>query len=85
MSHYEHMKVLEEPSVLVRARVPASRLRNAELILAKMGLKTSDAINILMAQVELRRGLPFDMSLRDRSTLSADAQADEWTEALGEY
>lgn len=85
MSHYENMKALQEPSVLVRARVPARRLRNAEHILAKMGLKTSDAINILIAQVELRQGLPFDMSIRDRSTLSADAQADEWTEALGEY
>jgi addiction module RelB/DinJ family antitoxin len=79
------MKAMQEPSVLVRARVPTRRLRNAEHILAKMGLKTSDAINILMAQVELRRGLPFDMFLRDQATLSADAQAGEWTEALGEY
>jgi addiction module RelB/DinJ family antitoxin len=79
------MKALQEPSVLVRARVPARRLRNAEHILAKMGLKTSDAINILMAQVELRQGLPFDMFLGDQATLSADVQAGEWTEALGEY
>jgi len=79
------MKKVHETSVLVQARVPAGRLRNAEHILAKMGLKTGDAINILMAQVELRQGLPFDMFLGCRPNLSADAQAGEWTEALGEY
>jgi len=85
MSKYEPMKTEHETSVLVRARVPSRRLRNAEHILAKMGLKTSDAINILMAQVELRQGLPFDMYLGSRTTLTADAQAGEWTEVLGEY
>ncbi len=79
------MKTLESKSVLVRARVPAARLRNAERVLDRMGLKTSDAINVLMAQIELHQGLPFDMTLSRVGTLSAEDQATEWTEAFGAY
>ena len=79
------MKTAKSNSVLVRARVPATRLRNAQRVLDKMGLKTSDAINVLMAQIELRQALPFDMSLSIGETLSADDQAAEWTEAFGAY
>ena len=79
------MNPSSEKSVLVRARVPAARMRNAETILGKLGLKPGDAINMLMAQVELHQGLPFDMTLEPGALLAADAQAVEWTEALGEY
>ena len=79
------MKSISEKSTLVRARVPAKRMRNAELILGKLGLKPGDAINMLMAQVELHQGLPFDMTLNQGYLLTADTQASEWTEALGEY
>ncbi len=79
------MKTVKSDSVLVRARVPAARLRNAQRVLDKMGLKTSDAINVLMAQIELRQGLPFDMTLSTGETLSAEDQAAEWTEAFGAY
>lgn len=72
--------------MLVRARVPARRLQKAERILGKLGMKPSDAINMLMAQVELHQGLPFSLNLqREPLLLSADAQAEAWTEALGEY
>ncbi len=79
------MKTVTSKSVLVRARVPVVRLRNAQRILDKMGLKTSDAINVLMAQIELHQGLPFDMTLPGGETLSPEDQAAEWTEAFGEY
>jgi addiction module RelB/DinJ family antitoxin len=79
------MKTVKSDSVLVRARVPAERLRNAQRVLDKMGLKTSDAINVLMAQIELRQGLPFDMTLSVSETLAAEDQAAEWTEAFGAY
>lgn len=79
------MKTTSESSVLVRARVPAKRLRNAEKILARLGMKPGDAINLLLAQVELRRGLPFNLSLADDVLLSGERQATEWTEAFGAY
>jgi antitoxin component of RelBE/YafQ-DinJ toxin-antitoxin module len=79
------MKTTRESSVLVRARVPAKRLRNAEKILARLGMKPGDAINLLLAQVELRRGLPFSVSLDDAPLVPGERQGAEWAEAFGAY
>ncbi len=51
---------------LFRARVPAARLRKAEKILARLGMKPGDAFNMLLAQIELRQGLPFNVSVNPR-------------------
>ena len=80
------MKAATEKTMLVRARVPSQRLRRAERILSKLGMKPSDAINMLMAQVELHQGLPFMVNIqKEPLLLSADGQAEAWTEAFGEY
>jgi len=71
-------------SVLLRARVPASRLKKAEKILDRLGLKPGDAVNMLLAQIELHNGVPFDLTTAPR-LLSAREQAEVWTEALGAY
>lgn len=71
-------------SILFRTRVPARRLRKAEKILDRLGLKPSDAFNMLLAQIELRNGVPFDLTATPR-LLSAREQADAWTESLGAY
>src|SRR2546425_10876729 len=46
---------------LVRARVAAELKENAEKVLAQLGLSTSQAITLFLKQVELRRGLPFQV------------------------
>ncbi|HMP74400.1 MAG TPA: type II toxin-antitoxin system RelB/DinJ family antitoxin [Kiritimatiellia bacterium] len=79
------MKAARHQTVLVRARVPARRLKKAEKILGRLGLKTGDAINMLMAQVELRQGLPFDLSVAESPLITPDMQGAEWSESLGEY
>ena len=71
-------------NILFRTRVPARRLRKAEKILDHLGLKPGDAFNMLLAQIELRNGVPFDLIAPSR-LLSAREQADAWTEALGAY
>ncbi len=40
---------------------------------------------MLLAQIEIRKGLPFQVSTQPQSLLSADDQAAEWTKALGAY
>ena len=75
---------MSQESVLFRARVPARRLKKAEKILNRLGLKTGDAFNMLLAQIELRNGVPFDLTVSP-PLLSAREQADAWTEALGAY
>lgn len=72
-------------TTLFRARVPARRLKNAEKILAQLGLKPGDAFNMLLAQIEMRKGIPFELTTQPEPLLSAEQQAEAWTEAMGEY
>jgi addiction module RelB/DinJ family antitoxin len=74
-----------ETTSLFRARVPASRLRKVEEILARLGMKPSDAFNMLLAQIELRSGLPFEVTTRPPVLLNSESQAAEWQEAFGAY
>ncbi len=66
-------------------RVPARRLRWAKRILGQLGISPEEAVRMLLAQIELRNGLPFDVRLAPGSLLSPDEQAAAWTEALGAY
>lgn len=76
---------MSESTAVVRARVPARRLQRAEKILHKLGLTAGDAVNLMLAQIEIRQGLPFEVSTRPGAMLSADEQAAEWTNILGAY
>jgi len=67
------------------AEVPARRLRRAEKILNKLGLSPAEAVSMLLAQIELRKGLPFDVSMAPKPLLTADEQAAVWTKAFGAY
>lgn len=46
-------------TTLLRARVEARRARSAKAILKDIGLKPSDVINMLFAQIVNTRGVPF--------------------------
>ena len=72
-------------TILFRTRVPANRLKHAEKILERLGMKPGDAFNMLLAQIELRRGLPFEVTICPSLVLSPEQQATAWTEALGDY
>ena len=72
-------------TTILRTKVPARRLLRAEKILRKLGLTPTDAVNMLLAQVEIRQGLPFEVSVQPLSLLSAEEQAAAWTEAHGAY
>ena len=72
-------------TTLFRARVPARRLKRAAKILDRLGIKPGDAFNMLLAQIELRKGLPFDLTTQTSPVLSADEQAAAWTGTLGAY
>ena len=72
-------------SVLFRARDPADRLKKAEKVFARLGMKTSDAFNIFLAQVELRKDMPFSITSKPEPLLTTAQQGKAWEEALGEY
>ena len=52
----------------VRARIEPVLKRNAEDVLAKLGLTTTQAITLFFKQLELRQGLPFPVEMPNRET-----------------
>jgi addiction module RelB/DinJ family antitoxin len=66
---------------LVRARIDPKRKRNAEAILGKLGISPGQAINMLYAQIELKRGLPFQVMVDDNSDVLAPIEqvAESWS------
>lgn len=58
MSPFEHMA----GTTLVRARVKTERVKKVTRILDRMGLKPADVVNMVFAQIEQRRALPFDVA-----------------------
>lgn len=76
---------MKTESILLRTRVPERRYRKAEEILNRLGMNPGDAVNMLMAQIELRQGLPFELLLAPKQLITPEQQLEAWTEALGEY
>ena len=76
---------MSERTAVVRTRVPARRLQRAQKILQKLGLTPAEAVNMLLAQIEIRNGLPFDVNIGSKPLLSAEEQGEAWTKALGAY
>ena len=61
-----------------RTRVPARRLQRAEKILHKLALTPADAVSMLLARIEMRQELPFEVSTRSTPLLSPEEQTAEW-------
>lgn len=55
----------------IRARTDARLKERVECIFAKLGLNTTDAINLFFHQVEMQGGLPFDVRIPNAETLQA--------------
>ena len=72
-------------TTILSTTVPSRRLQRAEKILRKLGLTPTDAVNMLLAQVELRQGLPFVVRVQPSTLLAAEEQAAAWTEIYGAY
>jgi addiction module RelB/DinJ family antitoxin len=72
-------------TTLFRARVPTDRLKRVEKILSKMGLKPGDALNMLLAQIELRGGMPFAVTSLAPPLLTPEEQGKVWNDHLGAY
>ena len=76
---------MKEKTILIRARVDSRKVKKAEKVFSRLGLKMSDAINIFISQVELRHDLPFMVTTKPERLLSNEEQGKIWNEALGEY
>jgi DNA-damage-inducible protein J len=72
------MKKQKENTMLnttVRARVDSNLKSEAEAIFAKIGLTTSQAINIFLTRVKYERGIPFELKIPNQTTIDAMEEA----------
>jgi DNA-damage-inducible protein J len=60
----------------INARVDRSLKAKAERILSRVGISTTDAITMLLHQIVLRRGLPFEARIPNKETIAAMEELD---------
>ena len=53
---------------MIRARVEDNLKKDVENILERLGLSTSEAINIFYHQIKLTRGIPFAVKMPNKIT-----------------
>jgi DNA-damage-inducible protein J len=63
---------------MITTRVDPDLKADAEKVLNTLGISTTEAINLFLSQVRLRRGLPFDVKIPNKITRKAmkDAEKD---------
>ena len=54
-------------TAVVHTRVEPELKEQAENVFRHLGITTSDAVNMLLSQVVLRRGLPFEVAMPERA------------------
>lgn len=59
---------MDTRNATVRARVNDALKHDVEGILSNLGLTMSDAINVMMNQIRLNKGLPFDVKIPNKMT-----------------
>jgi DNA-damage-inducible protein J len=57
-------------TAIIRTRIDPRRKNRAEAILTKLGVTPTQAINMLYAQIELRKAIPFALTLEDNSAIA---------------
>jgi DNA-damage-inducible protein J len=62
-------------TAMIRARMEPALKRDAEQVLARVGLSPTEAIRLFYRQVSLRQGLPFEVRIPNAATRAAVAQA----------
>ncbi len=64
-------------SAMIRARTEPGLKAAVDKIFHKLGLSCSEAINLFFAQVTLKKGIPFDVAIPNKSTLKAMKDVEE--------
>lgn len=58
-------------STTIRARIDIGLKTDVEKVLGQLGLSVSEAINLFMAQIKLKRGIPFELKVPNEKTIKA--------------
>jgi DNA-damage-inducible protein J len=65
---------------MIRARTEPGLKSNVERILKKLGMTSTEAINLFYRQIQLRKGLPFDVRIPNKTTLETFKKTDAGAE-----
>ncbi len=60
----------------IRARIEPDLKGKAEHIFQQLGLTTTQAITLFYKQVEIKKGLPFDVAIPNETTLKTFSDTD---------
>jgi DNA-damage-inducible protein J len=71
-------------TAMIMARTEPDLKTDVEKILKKLGMSTTDAINLFLSQIRLHRGLPFEVKIPNKTTLETFKKTDAGKE-LHEY
>jgi DNA-damage-inducible protein J len=58
----------------ITTRIEPDLKRDAENVLQRLGVNTTDAITMFLSQVVMQRGLPFDVRIPNKATRAAIAE-----------
>jgi DNA-damage-inducible protein J len=64
----------------VRARVEPDLKADVETLLRKLGISTTEAINMFYSQIRLRHGLPFPIEIPNETTIKTFKKTDQGKE-----
>jgi DNA-damage-inducible protein J len=67
---------------MIRARITPELKQDAERVFEKLGINTSEAINLFLAQVRIYKGIPFDVRIPNKTTLKTFKKTDEGKELV---
>jgi DNA-damage-inducible protein J len=60
----------------INARVDRQLKERAEKVLSQVGISTTDAVTMMLHQIVLRQGLPFEVCVPSRETITAMGELD---------
>ena len=69
--------LLMAKSTMIRARTEPGLKAEVDRIFRKLGLSCSEAINLFFKQVTLKKGIPFDITIPNKTTLKAMKDVEE--------
>jgi len=62
---------------MIRARTEPELQKDVDLILQKIGLNQSEAINIFFKQIKLHNGIPFELKIPNKITRKTFRDTDQ--------
>jgi addiction module RelB/DinJ family antitoxin len=69
-------------SSILRVRIDARRKARVERILGQLGMTSNEAVNLLFAEIDQRKAIPFTVSLEDNSDIAPPVErvAEIWSQ-----